>query len=914
MEPTGRPPVITGEQQTTSLNEESTAPEQSPENRRQLRKRSHPTTTEPPPVKKRKIVRPKDSLTWLPVRQAGQKLFINEQCLNNEDSLPDIDGLNAKGILDKHKPKVEKNSEFSVSGTGVFAEKNFQKGEIIGFYRGELIKRTNIPEPMIKLYCQQQGLDRYTLPIHMMAVWSEAEDGSIEFYSMTDSHVLWTGITVFNNEDTNIELGIDGLRNGNELAFLNHIRPSNVRPFPTLVKKSCVTGKNNLRHANERDFHSSDLWVPIVAVRNINKGEELGFDYMEQWKRSVKFSDKGWDVFSLAQRYVDINGTSVSFREKPRSDTSSDSDREDDSLSDELPLFANSLSLTEEELVTQLAEGDLEAVKKVTDQMRQNDEHSERAFQVYLFALGCQVEGITLQRYTELLRRCNYQLPGKKKGVSAVREYVRQHFHKTEAAKILNIAALDPDDLEKVKGHQTIMETYELLDQIEDDTPEARKALKAYCHNVFYRSNRKIYASAGKIYGNLKVVLKGRGTVLGRPGSSFDDEEIYKFMLAEGAFRNGDAARFMPMPYLRSMLTSTIPEEVEQGKNDLNAFAVQWRLDGKQPSALTALLQRDSIPNIFDEDTPWTLSSVLRIENPLQEPPKASLETERLVGLWLVEKSGSSHFDMHQLFLTRGHEVLKEVAFIMREKHKMPFLDIATKLVPFQVIDHDQLRNALYERGVELSKSNRDLSEILGSWVQVFYHRFRAAHAEKTDLTQEDLLKLDKTISKREWGELETELKNKRDKDDRNYMHFWTEMMKTCRTPELEKIFLKDIIQNYSFRKLVEKLNLKKIPVFSNNAKEWSRDELMKSAASHEIFDIRDSEHHHIAVLIAIAQPAGYMAEKTIEGQPFEAFLEKELSQKGRYNFRMEAELKKRHPDNPYFTKQQAAKRRHKKR
>ena len=882
------------------------------EYRNRLRKRENiHTDPESTSVKRRRVNKEPGSLIWHPVRQEGVRLFIDKYCLHDSDHLPDIDELHKSGVLAGHEPQVSTSSAGSTSGTGTFAQRSFDEGEIIGFYRGRLLKRTPLPEDRLKQYCQIEKLDRYSLAVTMMVVWGDDENDDAEFYHDTDSHVLWSGITVFDDEDTNIELGFDGLSNGNKLAYLNHIRPGNVKPIPTLTKQSCIPGKNNVRHINGKTLDANDLWIPLVATRKIAEGEELGFDYDEERKRIV-FPRVGLNVFSLADRYVEVDGNAVIFREHPKTIQSDESfDSDNNSLNSDRPLFGDSLSDEEEALVEDLLEADHVASKMITERIRQNDENSERAVQLYLYAYGCRARGTPLQKYALKLKRCGFKLPGNKQGVSAVREYVRQNFHKTEAAEILNIAVLDPGELEKVRAPRTRSETMEQLDQIEEDTPEARRALRSYCQSTLYRSGRTKDVGAGKVYQAILSALHSRPRVLGRSGKSYRDEDIYKFMVSENIFRKGDEIIYLPMPYLKTLLTSDLPEDVTRGREMLEAYALKWCERGKQPSVLAPFLQTNGIPNTVEEGVPWTMPLVMKLPSLQEGQSSDSIKT--LVAFWLDNKSGDSHFQMHQLFLKQGDKAMKAVAYVMREQRDaISFEEISTKLAPFITVTHDRLREAVYERGVELGKSDRDLKLVLGSWAQVFYQKLKKDFSSHAAPSKEDLIRFDSDIVDGEWSKLKKEITECREPTDKSYMHIWTEMMISCRTPRLEKIFIEETFQRTKSKKLVERLKRKKLPVFDGHSSQWTREIFLDLAVEHGILNIRNPEDQHIAVLIAALKPAGFMSDKKIEGKTFDSFLEDELLSKKVYGTILESRLKQNYPDNPYFSESQPPKKRKK--
>ena len=157
---------------------------------------------------------------------------------------------------------------------GVFAKRPFNKDEIIGVYLGQIVRRKKLTGAL-KKYLPASMVDKYD---GAYFVWHEAGHRSTSRYN--DSHTAWTGVKLMG---TGIELGVDGLKGGNDLRYLNHSPNPNTQ-VRTIVNEDHLadTPQAEARMLLDPQKSGDDsLLTVVIAGQDIKEDEELTMHYQD---------------------------------------------------------------------------------------------------------------------------------------------------------------------------------------------------------------------------------------------------------------------------------------------------------------------------------------------------------------------------------------------------------------------------------------------------------------------------------------------------------------------------------------------------------------------------------------------------------------------------------------------------------
>ncbi len=134
-----------------------------------------------------------------------------------------------------------------VDGTGVVAERHFSAGDRIAEYTGNVVYRIK----------NTRGC------YHVFSVQTCGSAQKVQFHQR-DTFAAWSGIYLQGSGKPGIEVGRDG---DQDIRFLNHSKNANVQVVSEFV------GRMNIHECNKK------LLMMVVALKDINPGEELVFDY-----------------------------------------------------------------------------------------------------------------------------------------------------------------------------------------------------------------------------------------------------------------------------------------------------------------------------------------------------------------------------------------------------------------------------------------------------------------------------------------------------------------------------------------------------------------------------------------------------------------------------------------------------------
>ncbi|MET4693315.1 SET domain-containing protein [Endozoicomonas lisbonensis] len=148
-----------------------------------------------------------------------------------------------------------------IDGKGAFADKSFAAGEKVGEYTGKIV---------LSHFCKPHPEHFYVVEIEEEDLERDNIDEKIQYLN-NDTFVVWSGVDL---KGTPMEFGINGT---STIRYLNHSKEPNVE-----LK---IDFKGSEATWSEKD----KIKVNVMAIRNINSGEELCFDYLYGNKKRINF-------------------------------------------------------------------------------------------------------------------------------------------------------------------------------------------------------------------------------------------------------------------------------------------------------------------------------------------------------------------------------------------------------------------------------------------------------------------------------------------------------------------------------------------------------------------------------------------------------------------------------------------------
>lgn len=148
-----------------------------------------------------------------------------------------------------------------IDGKGAFADKSFEAGEKVCEYTGKIVLSHLCkphPEHFYVVEIEEEGLERDNI------------DEKIRYLD-NDTFVVWSGVDL---KGTRMEFGINGT---STIRYLNHSKEPNVELKIDFQGSTAVW--------SEKD----KIKVNVMAIRKINSGEELCFDYLFGNKKRIDF-------------------------------------------------------------------------------------------------------------------------------------------------------------------------------------------------------------------------------------------------------------------------------------------------------------------------------------------------------------------------------------------------------------------------------------------------------------------------------------------------------------------------------------------------------------------------------------------------------------------------------------------------
>ena len=214
--------------------------------------------------------------------------------------------LNGNSIIEYHSLKqcaeqlditsrvTTKDSENPAAGKGCFALQGYRPCELVGLYKGELVRRKNLPDQWASSYKKHFKLSDKEVVYPVFAVWS-GEGRNAHFIKAPDTYTAWSGVKVYRQGE---ELGIDGSDYSSPLSYLNHSDIPNVVILsvihPDYLQRITPDGT---QYITPQGVLPDNLLLAVVCTQSIKEGEELTFRY----GNNPNFEKVGLDVHKAPQ-------------------------------------------------------------------------------------------------------------------------------------------------------------------------------------------------------------------------------------------------------------------------------------------------------------------------------------------------------------------------------------------------------------------------------------------------------------------------------------------------------------------------------------------------------------------------------------------------------------------------------------
>lgn len=687
-----------------------------PEKPLQKKPRFQPET--PKPGSSRSV---QPGIDWVdPKLDARGRIMLPEACVESALQCR----VDARAIKDLaiqvqfREPVYHKAS--SIAGMGVFADRNLRKHEFIGFYKGRLTKHIPVHKKARDHYKSNRKNKEHLLPPKLYVTWYE--DNGIHFLTTPDTHILWSGVKVYR---TSVELGIDGLIKGNDLAYLNHSEHPNVMALATVTQAQfCVSGSQLCLKSK---YSGNDLLLLVVAIEDIPKGSELTFNY-DRTEVSKEFSKVGYDIFPEPDLYTEILGDRVHFKygaEQKRALKAREAEREARRLAEGafgsvLPLPPElHLNSEQRQLATDWCQFRTKAHKQVIDMMHQRD---EVMLKLYIWLNYFHYSHSPSNTYICLQRNHLTDLFGFN-NVSDLRHYIRTNFS-SELASRINYQQNTGSKTSGVVPQERARKSTDLLDRVYSGRDNPEEAMKQYLVNCIYNTSRQD-DHPSNMFSSAEKVLSTRAGILGKPQGYWVMSRLYAFMIDHGLFRSkSDQALYVPLSYLAACFRKpTEGHGPEQGKRVLELYVTQWLKQKKPLKNLQSELNKYRVYNPYSESDHWQESDLLKLTATrlyYRVTPRDShgLMHEKLecdVRTWLsspkTDPSGKQALERAKAVLQQKPELFKWVVFYMRKLQTHSIYEINEKARNFREgrarILSEDIRECIYQCTEDYSLDER---------------------------------------------------------------------------------------------------------------------------------------------------------------------------------------------------------------
>ncbi len=768
---------------------------------------------------------------WITPNIENNRIMIPAVCVQN-DAQCRVDAT----IMQELATKVQLQEAVShkrsgIAGMGAFANSSFRKHELIGFYKGRLMKHVPVSEEVLAHYKANSMHKDQSLPSTLYVAWHE--DNGIHFMTTADTHVLWSGFTV---SGTEVELGIDGLFEGNNLAYLNHSEHPNVMPLATINRtQSLIEGDNIYLKPG---YTENDVLLMIVATEDIPTGAELTFNYNWTEKQIHKnFTLVGNDIFPEPEIYTSITGDEVGFncgRQQKKALETKEKEAEQETYKAVSPLSSLPAELNIDPMYQQLATNwrkyDRASCKKIVDSLMQGDKdmlklyiwlhYSYRSYSPSIIYKNLSCNGI--KKYFDLT--CSDDL----------RQFIRNNFSVDLASQINQQQRISTEviDCRKQNKHA------DLFGQMINGRGDPNAAMKEYLFDSIYNSGNKALRASAQFLSAEKA-LSNKSNILGMEPGYWTKSRLYAFMVDHNLFKTeADSITYMPLKYLNDCFRN--PEGnhgVEQGKKKFSFYVTQWLTSKKKLLSLQSELNIHEIYNPFTNSTSWTQEDLLKLPasrifyrvNEGVGDQQMYKDLERDVETWLfsARRDPARHqaLERIKISLQGKQQLFNWVVFYMRKLGKNSICDISEKTRNFTEgrdrIKSEGIRECIHKCfESDKSLSDEDKARFLEGYAflaESIINKYQKEHpGQDVDDHLFDLLK----------DQLSAELRQKLNETSRDYMSLWISLLKRSGSVALLKIYVEQLIDKKGRVNTVKSLNQVKIRLPSKwieSDKKWSQ-------------------------------------------------------------------------------------------
>ena len=552
-------------------------------------------------------------------------VFIDPVILFDRNCVIDFASLkSAKATIDTNKQVVSSPSK--IAGTGAHATRAFKQNEIIGFYEGTLVKRKKLPDLWEPDYQQHFRATDDRLVWPMYCVWSDVDGGELKFHTDADIYTAWSRVKLGYRGE---EIGIDASEGGNHLRSLNHSQQPNAILLPVLNPATIRrVAKNGTQTVNPESFTAEDIMIVTIALKPIEKGEEITFFY----GRNPDFSKVGLDIIASPRQCMHLKNNKLCFLPPEFWGENAFEQNSGQSLPDQpIPVDSGSLSDTDTEIKT---ESDIETE---TETETESDYEPE-------------------SDYSEMEEgpQASASIPS---STTSLKEFT-QKGRKRKAAPPESKIPTKRKAPKKAKAAPTHSISYRYYLQLIEPTllEKAREDDEALLQviNILWNSRptRKAQREIALFLNQFNIPTP--------ENDWWDSESVWFYLYDQNFFEGDEEYPYMPFSVLKDC------DEHEQNRDTLKKFIQAWVESGSLIPALSLSLKGFGIqPPAEYREFGWTSDVISEL------CPEISVEKTIAAVLAKVEDMGGAKAIPHEsrilsplLWLARGRGAVEERALL----------------------------------------------------------------------------------------------------------------------------------------------------------------------------------------------------------------------------------------------------------
>ena len=707
-----------------------------------------------------------------------------------------------------------------------------------------------------------EAIDNFILQNPVFIYWHEDSDGQPEFMAIADSHVLWSGIYVY---DEGIELGIDGANSQNPLKLMNHWEDGNAQSLPMLAGQWHGNSNGDI-YALKGQYSPDDLIIPIVARKDIIKGEELVFCYRQ--RESISFARVGDDIFRRPHHYARVENDHVTFFpdgdaiQDSGSNTSDEPDLEPDvpelGMEVECADYREPISFMDAQMdVDAPFPDELEAIK---ENWLAGDENAHQLLYQRLEEPETQVQAIRFLVFyacTELmwdprtvgqqLNRIGVMNNGKKVTTEDVRQFARKAFPADKQDLILKPA---------VKAF-TPMRIAELMQDAVDNPDQGKQLISDYLCFILGLHPYKKGERHSAVLNRIANQLNRYPGLLGKDkGFKWTISHVYGLMVELELLTEFDQVRLVPFLWFADKVNS--PNEATRVRaRYILTQRMELCLDEGIGRSLPGHLTQCKVPNLQRPDeSRWFMSDVYsytgrdveEVDEAGKAGLKASINWEEMTE-WAFNHDVNDHDQLKAIVKSVGYETGCACVTIAAMKSGKTLDETSVRLNELKLAA-GRLSKPKLLRWMFAEMTKEEAREVFGSPVSFVSENFRQLQSTNQPL------ELDETDYKALLKEIGDVFKS--DGSSMRFSKQWLSALKDFpEQKQLEKVYLEGFLQNLKINKIQDSLAKNKIH-FVMPPRKPSGDRttlILQRCRELDLYDVRLLEGGHLAVMMAAKLP-----------------------------------------------------------